>query len=658
MHRVQKSITLRFNVKRFKGTSIQQDKLMGIGDIPHAKYLPIIGTKLDFIAAGGGTKLHEYIDSRHKQLGPIFSERLAGSTELVFISDPLLMKSLFINMEGKYPMHILPDPWVLYEKIYGSQRGLFFMNGEQWLHNRRILNKHLLREGTEDWISAPIRKSIHDFVNDLKERSEKGFIIKDFETEFYRLSTNVLVNILLGENSIRHSQHYDTMLNMFSDSVKKIFQATTKLYGWPVEWCQYFNLKVWRHFKESVDLSLHLAKKMAFEMIKNQDKNTGLIKKLLEEDLEDEMIARIVADFIIAAGDTTAYSTLWIFLLLSQNYDVVEEIRIKKEHTVKLVIKEAMRLYPVAPFLTRILPKDTVFGNYKLKKGSYSFACNKVLDRRRYERSSGAKKYLFDKTILFPIGNHERSISIDGIVKWQEQTYNSIANSSLVNCMQDGLLYFHETTGLTWSVTIITSTILIRALMTLPLTIYQNYILAKVENIGLELKDMVNELKKETAVARKMYNLSDKQTVLIFKRSLKKQWRNLIERDNCHPLKATIVIWFQIPIWVCISFAIRNLVNMQRSDPSALVTLMELQVGGFGWIPNLTEPDHSLILPVMFGLTNLAIIEIQRMSKLREPSRMYNIFTNGFRVFSIVMIPVAASVPSYSNYSFNLFIWP
>lgn len=135
-------------------------------------------------------RLHEYIDSRHKLLGSIFTERLAGSTNLVFISDPFFMKSLFINMEGKYPMHILPEPWVLYEKMYGSQRGLFFMNGEEWLQNRRILNKHLLRDSTEDWINIPIVNSVQDFIKGLKERSKNGQVILDFENEFYKLSTN------------------------------------------------------------------------------------------------------------------------------------------------------------------------------------------------------------------------------------------------------------------------------------------------------------------------------------------------------------------------------------------------------------------------------------------------------------------------------------
>lgn len=239
-----------------------------------------------------------------------------------------------------------------------------------------------------------------------------------------------------------------------------------------------------------------------------------------------------------------------------------------------------------------------------------------------------------------------RNISTEGFLKWQEQTYQSISNSTPVHFIQDGLLYVHDITGLPWWATIVATTIVIRTGMTLPLTVYQNYILAKVENISLELKDMVNELKKETAIAKKAYNLTDKQATILFKRSLKKQWQNLIVRDNCHPLKATLLIWFQIPVWVCMSFALRNLVYIFNGNPAAMVTFMELSAGGIGWIPNLTEPDHSWILPVAFGLTNLTIIEIQRLSKLRQPSRLYNVFTNVFRVFTIVMIPVAANVPS------------
>lgn len=247
---------------------------------------------------------------------------------------------------------------------------------------------------------------------------------------------------------------------------------------------------------------------------------------------------------------------------------------------------------------------------------------------------------------LNPVLTNKRHLSWDALVKWQEGIYTGISNSYPVHVIQDGLLYFHDASGLPWWATVVTSTIIIRSLMTLPLTVYSNSVLARVENISLELKDLVNELKRETAIARKSFKLTDKQTAILYKRSLKKQWVKLIERDNCHPLKASLVVWFQIPIWICMSFALRNLVYMTSGDPTSLITFMELSAGGIGWIPNLTEPDRSWILPVAFGLTNLSIIEIQRMSKLRAPSKMYNVFTNIFRAFSIVMIPVAASVPS------------
>jgi ecdysteroid 2-hydroxylase len=65
----------------------------------------------------------------------------------------------------------------------------------------------------------------------------------------------------------------------------------------------------------------------------------------------------------------TAYTTQWILYLLANNDQEKKEIRIKGAPYVKFVIKESMRLYPVAPFLTRILPQDSIFGDYQLHKG-------------------------------------------------------------------------------------------------------------------------------------------------------------------------------------------------------------------------------------------------------------------------------------------------
>lgn len=98
-----------------------------------------------------------------------------------------------------------------------------------------------------------------------------------------------------------------------------------------------------------------------------------------------------------------------------------------------------------------------------------------------------------------------------------------------------------------------------------------------------------------------------------FLSQLKKQWNLLIIRENCHPAKSLILLWAQIPLWIIQSVSIRNLVSM-LPDPNQLqaqIAYTELTLGGFAWIPNLTEVDSSFIFPVALGLINLAIIEVR-----------------------------------------------
>lgn len=121
-------LVLVYNTKkRFMCTSnIEKNiKIELKKSIPFVKGLPLFGTALSIMAAGGGRKLHEYIDKRHQQYGPVFREKL-GSVDAIWICNPLDMKLLFAQ-EGKFPQHILPDAWLLYNDTFGQQRGVYFM---------------------------------------------------------------------------------------------------------------------------------------------------------------------------------------------------------------------------------------------------------------------------------------------------------------------------------------------------------------------------------------------------------------------------------------------------------------------------------------------------------------------------------------------------
>lgn len=85
----------------------------------------------------------------------------------------------------------------------------------------------------------------------------------------------------------------------------------------------------------------------------------------------------------------------------------------------------------------------------------------------------------------------------------------------------------------------------------------------------------------------------------------------MIVRDNCHPMKAGVLLLFQIPTWICFSVSLRNMAYMLPvQDASAQIIFLEMSVGGFSWIPNLIAADSTLILPITLGLVNLTIIEV------------------------------------------------
>uniref|UniRef100_A0A1A9ZF30 Membrane insertase YidC/Oxa/ALB C-terminal domain-containing protein n=1 Tax=Glossina pallidipes TaxID=7398 RepID=A0A1A9ZF30_GLOPL len=221
--------------------------------------------------------------------------------------------------------------------------------------------------------------------------------------------------------------------------------------------------------------------------------------------------------------------------------------------------------------------------------------------------------------------------------------WQSISNSTPVAYVQQSLVDIHDFTGLPWWSSIVISTILFRSVVTLPLTVYQHEITARLEKIALEMPAIVNELKKEANLAMKTFKWTEQQTKM-----LRKQWKTLIIRENCHPAKTFIVLWGQIPLWIFQSVALRNLVNM-LPDPTSLqaqIVVTEMTIGGFGWIPNLTEVDSSYILPVTLGIINLAIIEVQSMIRTRPPTRFQKFVTNIFRGLSLLMVPIACTVPS------------
>ncbi|MEE6526350.1 hypothetical protein FKM82_026955 [Ascaphus truei] len=74
----------------------------------------------------------------------------------------------------------------------------------------------------------------------------------------------------------------------------------------------------------------------------------------------------------------------------------------------------------------------------------------------------------------------------------------------------------------------------------------------------------------------------------------------------------------------------------------------QLAEGGVLWFSDLTLPDSTWILPISLGILNLLTVELFALRKI-ELSRFQKIVTNFIRAISVLMIPIAASVPSVSS---------
>nr|XP_020441059.1 mitochondrial inner membrane protein COX18 [Monopterus albus] len=217
--------------------------------------------------------------------------------------------------------------------------------------------------------------------------------------------------------------------------------------------------------------------------------------------------------------------------------------------------------------------------------------------------------------------------------------YSGLADSAPVHLCENFLVSMQQVSGLPWWLSITVATLSVRTVITLPLAAYQLVIISRVEALQVEISELAKRLRYEVSVQARERGWTDKQCRFQFQKNLRRIVSQLYIRDNCHPFKASILIWIQLPLWISLSLALRNL----SLDQSALQC--GLAAGGALWFHDLTSPDSTWILPVCVGLTNLLIVEVFALQRV-SPTYFQKLLLNCVRGFSVLMVPIAATVPS------------
>lgn len=303
---------------------------------------------------------------------------------MVFVKSPDLIRDVFFY-EGKYPKHPLPEAWTFYNQLHNCQRGLFFMNDAEWMETRKHLAPLMLRN--EQRFFTAIECATNELIDDWKRHAignHCGWIeVPQALTSLYGWSIRVLMGIIFG-NSIARTMCIEMRetIDHFAEIVQKVFEDTVPFASISPELARNMRLPIWENFEASVTDTLKIADEIiAFGLDQHQKQpkqGDGLLAEMDRLNMTTEMIRRIFIDLIIAAGDTTAFSTQWALYLLAKNPKYQEIIRNElmadsssNRYDTPLIrgsVREALRLFPVATLIGRILEKDAILGNYHINK--------------------------------------------------------------------------------------------------------------------------------------------------------------------------------------------------------------------------------------------------------------------------------------------------
>lgn len=334
---------------------------------------------------------HWEVYNGFKTFGPIMKVNMPG-LKFVWLKDIAAIEKLF-RQDGKYPSRILINAWKEFREVNEKSMGILTVNGPQWKRHRRALDKKMLRPKEVKLYTDQFNAVVTDFVERMKvlrDRSPDG-VIPQMDMELFNWSLETIGTVLYETRFGGLDDNRQEEMQDFIRAVHKVFLNTEKLFMLP----RYMNKVFASSYLKAHDDgwatifrigNKYIDKKVAEideKLERGEEDNSFLATILSHEDLSQDEVYSSIADLMMAAVDTTSNSMQWVIEMLARHPDIQEKLHqeiisnapdgqtpshdcIQNSPYLKAVIKEVLRMYPIAITVTRILNEDTVIMGYQV----------------------------------------------------------------------------------------------------------------------------------------------------------------------------------------------------------------------------------------------------------------------------------------------------
>ena len=318
--------------------------------------------------------------------------------DMVVVNAPDAIRRVFLDNAGNYPK----DRLQLEKLGPGLGRGLLTAEGEDWKFQRRTLAPLFQPQAVTDYLPA-IVDAVSDRLARFAVAAGEGTTI-DMAAEMTKLTYDVISRTVF-------SNELETSAEIMSAAVSHYFAVLGRLDLWdfltlppwvprPSQWRVRPATRVFRNEVHRL-LERRRAREAAAEQLPRdivtlltlaRDPETGAR-------LDDRIIHDNLVTFIGAGHETTANALGWTLYLLSTfpwAYDrVAQEVdtvlhggvpaaaQIPKLVFARMVIEEAMRLYPPVPFLSREATGADRLGDVEVPPGARVVVAPWIVHRHR-----------------------------------------------------------------------------------------------------------------------------------------------------------------------------------------------------------------------------------------------------------------------------------